>query len=84
MLFKQTTIEERTQMLKELSVLLVDEFVESYHIGSFSEEDDEPTLHLNMWRHYDIGDLNWAFAQLLVAAEGHWEGGRCYSLQFNK
>ena len=53
-------------------------------ICEFSAEDPTPTLHLDLWRNDDLfdifmsGDLN----HLDVVAEGHWDGGRSYSLQF--
>jgi len=47
----------------------------------FSSEDDTPTLHIDLWRDYDLHDLSHEVNALDIAAEGHWGGGRCYSLQ---
>lgn len=48
----------------------------------FSAEDNTPTLHLNLWRGVDLFNMPPAYSSLKVAAEGNWDGGRAYSLQF--
>ena len=50
-------------------------------VCDFSEEDSTPSLHIDLWKGYDLGDLNESVNQLAIASEGHWAGGRSYSLQ---
>jgi hypothetical protein len=50
-------------------------------VCEFSAEDDTPTLHLDLWRGMDLHDLPEFTTRLTIAAEGHWDGGRTYSLQ---
>lgn len=47
----------------------------------FSSEDDTPTLHIDLCRDYDLPDLSYEVNALDVVCEGHWGGGRSYSLQ---
>jgi len=47
----------------------------------FSAEDDTPTLHVDLWRGIDLSDLSPEINELEIVAEGHWDGGRTYSLQ---
>jgi hypothetical protein len=50
-------------------------------ICEFSPDDNTPTLHVYLWRGYDLSDLPQSIAGLEVAAEGNWAGGKAYSLQ---
>lgn len=70
-----------TKRLNELVELIPAELAPEACVGEFSAEDDTPTLHVNLWRGLDLYHLPEAVASLEIAAEGHWEGGRCYSLQ---
>jgi hypothetical protein len=47
----------------------------------FSSEDDTPTLHIDLWRDYDLHHLSQEINALEIASEGHWDGGRSCSLQ---
>jgi len=57
------------------------QIIENACICEFSAEDSTPTLHLYLWRGYDLSDLPDCLFTLNEVAEGHWDGGRCYSLQ---
>jgi hypothetical protein len=50
-------------------------------VCEFSAEDDTPSLHLDLWRGVDLCDLPKFKIELTIAAEGHWDGGRSYSLK---
>lgn len=50
-------------------------------ICEFSAEDSTPTLHIDLWRGFAISDLPECVNELVIVAEGHWDGGRSYSLQ---
>jgi hypothetical protein len=47
----------------------------------YSAEDSTPTLHVDLWRGYDLHHLSQEINALVVASEGFWDGGRSYSLQ---
>ena len=47
----------------------------------WQEGDYTPTLTIHLWRGYDLHDLPAQIASLNVVSDGHWGGGRCYSLQ---
>lgn len=53
-------------------------------VRDYSWEDDTPTLHLDLWRGFDLGDLSQEVSALEIANEGFWDGGRSYSLQLAK
>ena len=57
------------------------DMVDHLIVCDFSEEDPTPSLHVDMHKGYDINDLPDFVNQLAVACEGHWAGGRSYSLQ---
>jgi hypothetical protein len=57
------------------------QIIENACICEFSSEDSTPTLHLYLWRGYDLNDLPDCSFTLNEVASGHWDGGRCYSLQ---
>ena len=67
----------------EKLILANDDAVNWVHIGKFSDQDDTPTLHIDLWRGYDLCDLP-ELVGLEVVLEGHWECGRSYSLQLAK
>jgi hypothetical protein len=50
-------------------------------VCEFSSDDNTPTLHIYLWRGYDLSDLPQSIAGLDVAADGNWDGGKSYSLQ---
>lgn len=50
-------------------------------VCEFSNEDNTPTLHIDLWRGFGLSDLPAKVAELKVVAEGHWDGGRSYSFQ---
>ena len=70
-----------TDHLNNLAALISTEMAAHVAVCEFSAEDSTPTLHIDLWRGYDISDLPEAVADLSVAAEGDWDGGRSYSLQ---
>ena len=70
-----------TEQLHELASLIPHELAAHVAVCEFSAEDSTPTLHVDLWRGYDITDLPEAVASLNEASEGHWDGGRSYSLQ---
>lgn len=72
-----------TEALRELSPLLTEDQAEHVVVCEFSAEDDTPTLHVYLWRGLDISDLPSQIASLRIASEGHWDGGRTYSLQLD-
>jgi len=70
-----------TQTLRLISELIPSTIAAHVAVCEFSSEDDTPTLHIDLWRGYDLCDLPQAVVKLEVAAEGGWDGGRSYSLQ---
>jgi hypothetical protein len=70
-----------TETLRELSTLISNDMAAHVAVCEYSAEDNTPTLHIDLWRGHDLCDLPEAVAALVVASEGHWDGGRCYSLQ---
>jgi hypothetical protein len=60
------------------------QIIENACICEFSAEDSTPTLHLYLWRGYDLHSLPNCLSTLKEAASGYWDGGRCYSLQATK
>jgi hypothetical protein len=54
------------------------------HVSEHSWEDSTPTLHLDLWRGFDLHDLCSEVNALEIASEGGWGGGRRYSLQLTK
>jgi hypothetical protein len=55
------------------------EIIENAVLCEFSAEDPTPTLHLTLWRGFDLSDL--PDTGLEVVTEGHSDIGRVYSLQ---
>ena len=70
-----------TTSLTDLAALIPAELAAHVAVCEYSAEDNTPTLHVDLWRGHDISDLPQAVADLAVATEGHWDGGRSYSLQ---
>lgn len=70
-----------TQFLNELAFLVPSSIAAHVAVCEYSAEDNTPTLHIDLWRGHDLGDLPEAVALLAVACDGHWDGGRSYSLQ---
>jgi hypothetical protein len=70
-----------TDQLRDLATLVPSSIAAHVAVCEFSAEDSTPSLHIDLWRGHDLCDLPEAMASLVVAAEGHWDGGRCYSLQ---
>ena len=54
------------------------------NVTDFSMEDGTPTLHIHLWREFDLHDLSQEVNALEIASEGFWDGGRSYSLQLAK
>jgi hypothetical protein len=67
--------------LREISALIPDHMAAHVAVCEFSSEDNTPTLHIDLWRGYDLHELPESVASLTVAIEGNWDGGRSYSLQ---
>ena len=55
------------------------QILENACLCEFSAEDSTPTLHITLWRGYDLGDL--PDTGLEIVAEGFSDIGRTYSLQ---
>lgn len=53
--------------------------IENACLCEFSAEDDTPTIHLTLWRGYDLSDI--PDVDLEIVAEGFSDIGRVYSLQ---
>lgn len=70
------------EVLRAIAVEIPETIAPHCAVCEFSSEDSTPTLHLDLWRGHDLGDLPQVNG-LTVAAEGHWDGGRAYSLQLN-
>jgi hypothetical protein len=54
--------------------------VENFLVSEVDAEDATPALHVYLWRGHDLCDLPEAVASLDEVADGHWDGGRVYSL----
>ena len=70
-----------TTFLNEMAALIPADLTAHVAVCEYSSEDNTPTLHIDLWRGHDLSDLPEAVASLAVACEGHWDGGRSYSLQ---
>jgi hypothetical protein len=70
-----------TETLREISALISNEMAAHVAVCEYSAEDNTPTLHIDLWRGLALCDLPEQVAALTVASEGHWDGGRSYSLQ---
>ena len=70
-----------TEQLHELASMIPHELAAHVAVCEFSAEDDTPSLHIDLWRGYDLCDLPEAVASLAIATEGYWDGGCSYSLQ---
>ena len=55
------------------------EIIEDAAICEFSAEDNTPTMHLTLWRGFDLSDI--PDTGLDIVAEGFSDIGRTYSLQ---
>lgn len=73
----QTTIDK----LNAIAAQLPDDLVPTCFVGEYSAEDDTPTLHIDIWRRWDLCDLSGDVHLLDIASEGHSDLGPCYSLQ---
>jgi hypothetical protein len=67
--------------LRDLAVTIPIDLAADVVVCEYSAEDATPTLHVHLWRGKDLSDLPAELLKLSVVAEGHWDGGRCYSLQ---
>jgi hypothetical protein len=70
-----------TETLRELSTLISNDMAAHVAVCEYSAEDNTPTLHIDLWRGFDLCDLPEQVASLELACEGNWDGGRSYSLQ---
>lgn len=80
-LFEKTIMNTEKLHLMDLALLVPEEIAPNVVVCEFSSEDDTQTLHVDLWRGFDLSDLPCKIASLKVAAEGYWDGGKCYSLQ---
>lgn len=71
---------DATAKLRELAALVPAEMAAHVAVCEFSSDDATPALHIDLWRGFDLVDLPQAVAELAVAVEGNWDGGRSYSL----
>lgn len=55
------------------------DIIENACLCGFSSEDDTPTIHLTLWRGYDLSDI--PDTGLEEVSEGFSDIGRVYSLQ---
>ena len=62
-----------------LEFLLAESKIENACICEFSSEDITPTIHVTLWRGYDLSDI--LDTGLEVVCEGFNDIGRTYSLQ---
>lgn len=69
------------ETLRNLSTLISNDMAAHVAVCEYSAEDNTPTLHIDLWRGLDLCDLPEQVAALTVVCEGHWDGGRSYSLQ---
>lgn len=70
-----------TTFLNDLAAMIPADLASHVAVCEYSAEDNTPTLHVDLWRGHDLSDLPEAVASLVVASDGHWDGGRSYSLQ---
>lgn len=73
-----------TQSLHEIATLIPADLAAHVAVCEYSCEDSSPTLHIDLWRGHDLHELPEAVASLTVVSEGHWDGGRSYSLQLTE
>ena len=70
-----------TEKLHDLASLVPCSLAAHVAVCEYSAEDSTPSLHIDLWRGHDLHELPEAVASLTVVSEGHWDGGRSYSLQ---
>jgi len=72
-----------TTLKAALELLINNPSVAHIALCEFSAEDNTPTLHLDLWRGKTLDDVLFQrdLNALDIVAEGHWDGGRSYSLQ---
>jgi hypothetical protein len=73
--------EQKTDILCALKNWSRIDHVAFASVSGFSAEDETPTLHMNLWRGIDLCDMPPAYSAQKIVAEGHWDGGRTFSLQ---
>jgi hypothetical protein len=78
------TTEQKINHLERIASKISNEKAADVYVSEYSAEDDTPTLHINLWRGFDMHDLCSEVNALEIAIEGFWDGGRCYSLQLKK
>jgi len=71
-------------VLEQIACKICTQKAANVHVRDFSWRDSTPTLHIDLWRGYDLHDLCSEVNALEIASEGDWGGGRCYSLQLPK
>lgn len=72
-----------TETLVYFSTLIPKNIAAHVAVCEFSSEDSTTTLHIDLWRGFDLSDLHPCVATLNCVDEGTWDGGRSYSLQLN-
>lgn len=75
------TNEQKQKRLQRIATRISKRKTAQVAACEFSAEDDTPTLHLDLWRGFDLHDLSQEVNALDIASEGNWDGGRCFSLQ---
>jgi hypothetical protein len=75
------TNEQKHKRLQRIAVRISKRKTAHVAACEFSAEDDTPTLHIDLWRGFDLHHLPQEINALEITSEGFWDGGRCYSLQ---
>jgi len=75
-----TTI-EKLETVRQILTIHACDMIDHLIVCDFSEEDSTLSLHIDLWKGYDLHDLHESVNQLAIVSEGHWAGGRSYSLQ---
>jgi hypothetical protein len=75
------TNQEKHARLQRIATSINESIAPHVAVCEYSCEDETPTLHIDLWRGFDLGDLSQEVNALEIATEGFWDGGRCYSLQ---
>lgn len=78
------TNDQKHAHLQRIATSLNESIAAHVAVCEYSCEDSTPTLHIDLWRGYDMCDLSQEVNALEIASEGFWDGGRCYSLQLAK
>jgi len=72
------------ETLIELSCTISKDIAAHVAVCEFSSEDATDTLHIDLWRGYDLFNLPECISSLELVSEGFWDGGRSFSLQLAK